>query len=96
MDWCAAIEARRLVSFVYQGHKRLVVPAAYGLHATTGNVVLRGYQTGGTSSSRVPPFWTLFRVDEIVSPQLSEQTFDQVPPEYRRDDEHIGTIYCQL
>jgi len=47
MDFCEAIESRRLVEFTYDGHPRVVIPAAYGRHGTTGNPVLRAYQAGG-------------------------------------------------
>lgn len=96
MDWCAAIRARAIVEFNYDGHRRLVVPAAFGNHATSGNPVLRSYQIGGTSSSRVPPLWDLFLVTKIVGPSRTGRKYDGVPPDYRRGDKHIDPIICEL
>jgi hypothetical protein len=96
MDWCNAIETRSLVRFQYEGHERVVAPAAYGVHATTGNLVLRGYQTGGTSNSRAVPFWSLFLVDQVVGATITGENFSENPPGYTPNDKHIGTIHCQL
>lgn len=96
MDICEAINGRRLISFVYDGHSRTAVPAAYGVHKTTGNRVLRAYQTGGTSSSRPVPLWDLFLVEKIGNLTVLDQTFDADPPSYARDDRHMGEIFCQL
>lgn len=96
MDICAAINGRRLISFVYDGHHRTAIPAAYGKHETTGNEVLRGYQTGGTSSSRPVPLWDLFLVEKIMNYTILDETFDADPPSYARDDRHMSEIYCQL
>ncbi len=59
MDFCTAIKERRLVAFDYDGHPRVVQPAAHGPHVSTGNPVLRGYQVGGTGKTREVPFWDL-------------------------------------
>jgi len=96
MDFCEAIASRRLVEFTYDGHPRVVIPAAYGRHATTGNPVLRAYQIGGTGKTRAVPFWDLFLLSKIVSAQLAGGTFTDNPPGYKRDDAHISPIECQL
>lgn len=96
MDLCQAMESRTMVEFRYDGLQRLVVPAAYGRHATTGELVLRGYQVGGQSASRPLPRWSLFRVDEMVALRLAGEHFPDDPPGYRRGDRNISPIYCQL
>jgi hypothetical protein len=96
MDLCAAINGRHLVSFLYDGHQRIVIPAAYGQHKTTGNAVLRAYQTGGTSSSRTVPLWDLFLVEKMTSCVILDETFAADPPSYAPGDKHMGEIYCQL
>lgn len=95
MDLCLPITKRHLVSFTYDGHERVAVPAAYGC-STAGNDVLRAYQTGGTSSTRVPPFWSLFDVDKITDLSILEEEFSADPPDYHRDDKNMSMIYCQL
>jgi hypothetical protein len=96
MDLCAAITGRHLVSFVYDGHQRTAIPAAYGKHKTTGNAVLRAYQIGGTSSSRSIPLWDLFLVEKIINCTVLDETFTADPPSYARGDKHMSEIYCQL
>jgi hypothetical protein len=96
MDWAAAINGRRLVAFDYQGHSRVVIPACYGLHATTGNPILRAYQVRGTSSSRNAPLWDLFLLVEVMGAAPLGETFSDDPPGYRRNDKHISPIYAQL
>jgi len=91
---CEAIAKRRLLRFSYGGHEREVVPAAYGPHKTTGNFVLRAYQVGGTSSSRVPPFWSLFEEAEMSDLTMSDQTFPENPDRYDPDDAHIDVVCC--
>ncbi len=96
MPICLAIVERRMLSFTYQGHPRLVIPAAHGLHASTGKAVLRGYQVGGTSSSRATPLWDLFRLDTVTAPLTLGEPFGDIPPDDRRDDQHIEPLCCQL
>lgn len=95
MTLCDAIRARRLVSFTYGGHHRVVIPAAHGHHKTTGNAVLRGYQIRGTSSSRLVPLWDLFRLDRMTGFRVLEETFDSDPRDYRRNDSDM-IVHCQL
>lgn len=92
---CEAIKNRRLVQFSYDGHPRRVVPAAHGSHVTTGNEVLRGYQIGGTSSSREIPLWDLFLVGKIVDAEILDEGFAEDPPGFVRGDKHID-VHCEL
>jgi hypothetical protein len=61
----------------------------------TGNEILRGYQIGGTSSTRTVPLWDLFLTSKIADAEILEEGFDQNPPGYKRDDKHL-VIHCQL
>lgn len=95
MDICGAIAGRRLVEFDYDGHHRVVQPAAAGPHATTRNPVLRGYQVGGTGKTRVVPFWDLFLVGKITNWTVLDETFEDDPPGYKKGDQHID-VECEL
>lgn len=96
MDFAEAIRSRQIISFAYDGHPRIVEPAAFGRHASTGNLVLRGYQVGGSSRTRLVPLWDLFLVEKMGSPAVTGETFAEVPPKYKRDDKHINPILAQL
>lgn len=91
-----AITRRVVLEFDYEGHHRVVQPAAWGNHITTGNLLLRGYQVGGTSKSGNPPKWGFFYVGQISGLVLTGQTFEQDPPGYQRGDQHLGKIVAQL
>lgn len=95
MNLCAAIAERRVIRFMYDGHERIVIPAAHGTHKTTGNAVLRGYQIRGTSGSRTPPLWDLFLVAKMSSVSILEETFSTDPPGFSRGDKHIN-VCCEL
>ncbi|SKB03143.1 hypothetical protein SAMN06295879_3667 [Agreia bicolorata] len=91
-----AIEGRLEIEFEYDGHARVVQPCAHGSHVTTGNNVVRGYQVGGTSNSRRPPLWDLFKLDKIHGLVVTARTFPTNPPGYVLNDSHMGKIYSQL
>lgn len=95
MDLRDAITHRRVVQFVYDGHPRVVHPAAYGRHRTTGNVQLRGYQVAGSSATRVPPLWDLFLVDKIEQLVVLDDTFLDDPPGFKPGDKHLY-VECEL
>ena len=95
MSICDAINSRRILEFDYDGHRRVIHPAAAGPHATTGNPVLRGYQVDGTSSSGVVPDWRLFEIDKIQNLVVLGETFDTDPPGYQKGDKHIA-VECEL
>jgi hypothetical protein len=96
MDICDAIANRHVIRFSYDGHPRTVIPAAYGHHHTTGNEVLRGYQVGGTSSSRTVPLWDLFLIEKMVGYEVTGEQFVDNPPAFARGDKHISPLYCEL
>lgn len=92
-----AIESRREVSFTYDGQPRTVQPAAVGIHVSTGNAILRGYQVAGTSNSRAVPLWDLFLLEKIEGGLVVEDSvFTADPPNYRRGDKHMGVIHAEL
>lgn len=95
MTICDAINNRRVVEFDYDGHHRVVQPAAAGPHATTGNPVLRGYQVGGTGKTRTVPFWDLFLLDKIHNLVVLDEMFEADPPGYQKGDKHI-VVQCEL
>lgn len=92
----AAIRDRLIVRFTYDGHHRVVQPATIGHHVSTGNLLLRGYQVAGSSSSGAPPKWDLFKISKIRDLTLSSDRFESDPPGYRRGDRHFRTIIAQL
>lgn len=96
VDFSAAIQNRNLVAFQYDGRGRVVIPAAFGIHATTGNEVLRGYQVEGKGNSRPVPFWDLFLTVKMSDVEILDSQFIEDPPFYSRNDKHMDPIHAQL
>lgn len=96
VDWAYAINNRRLVSFVYEGLERVVIPAAYGVNNQTRNRLVRAYQVAGRDATRSIPAWSLFREELMVNGAILDETFDEAPPKYKRGDRAMDVIYAQL
>lgn len=95
VDICKAIKERRMIEFSYEGLLRIVIPTAHGRHVDTENLVLRGYQIGGFSSSRPLPVWSLFRQDSIELFLVLSEGFMDNPPGYVSRDKNIA-LCCEL
>ena len=92
---CEAIKNRNILEFNYHGYSRVVEPYAYGLNKKL-NEVLRCYQIGGLSHSRIIPCWQLLKADEIEFLTVTDRLFSGNNPEYRRGDRGMSTIFCEL
>ena len=91
---CAAIKSRHLLVFNYDGLPREVEPHAHGTSSRSKEVV-RGYQTGGQSSSG-PLGWRLWDVAKMKSFRVSESTFVGTRRDYVRDDQNMHPVHCEF
>jgi len=91
---CDAIRNRHVLELNYHGHSRTVEPHAHGL-SLAGNEVMRCYQTGGTSSTKVPD-WKLMVVDEIRLLVDTGICFSGTRPGYAKGDKGMSKIFCEL
>jgi hypothetical protein len=96
MDLCSAIQNRKLVSFYYKGHQRVLVPGAYGRHKSTRNELLRAYQVRGGRNKGEVPGWGMYKLSDIRGFQILDETIGQIPPGYKHGDSHLSPIYCEL
>ena len=93
---CGAIRDRHLIELTYDWGSRIVEPHAYGLN-DNGHELLRCYQTSGASESGEHRGWKLFRVDEINSLHVLQETFLRPRRGYKRSDKALDErIYCEL
>jgi hypothetical protein len=93
---CAAIRSRRVVTFYYDGGRRIVEPYCYGASGA-GHELLRGYQTAGYSRSGAPQGWKMFRIAELSGLALTDEVFANTRAEYDPcREEKIATIYCRI
>lgn len=90
-DITFAIENRRVVTFNYDGHSRVVEPFLIGL-TTTGKHAVRGYQTAGTSSSGKVPGWHLFSLSKITAIDVTLTSFEGLRPFYNPNDKAMVRI----
>jgi hypothetical protein len=91
-----AIRNRLVIALEYPPGQRLIEPHALG-YSSTGNEILRAYQTEGASASGESQWWKLFRVDRIASAAAAGVVFDGPRPGYRQGDSHMKRgIICEL
>lgn len=92
---CEAIRQRKIISFYYEGGKRIVEPYTFG-YDRKDKPKLRAYQIKGYSSSGKPEGWKLFEVDKVSDIHILNETFT-VRPEYNwSGDKHIPDIICKV
>jgi predicted DNA-binding transcriptional regulator YafY len=70
-----AINNRNVLKFEYKGRLRILNPHALYREDQHGAEVLHAWQTGGQSSTRVPPCWGNFHLDEIIGLTVLSENF---------------------
>lgn len=91
-----AIEAREVLEINYDPGVRVIEPHAVG-YSSSGDILLRAYQTSGASASGEHATWKLFRLDRVGSVSKTGDQFDGPRPGYRRGDKAMkGGIASQL
>ena len=91
----SAITERRTIQLYYEPGLRIIEPHAVG-YGSSGQVLLRAFQTDGASASGEHVNWKLFRIDRIVSLEITAAGFEGPRPEYKRDDAMKRGIISQL
>lgn len=80
-----AIRNQQLLRIEYDPGMRLVEPHAFG-RGSSGQLLLRVFQTEGASQSGEHKNWKLFRVDRVSSLDLMNENFDGPRPGYKKGD----------
>lgn len=91
----SAIQEKKCLSFMYNGHHRVVEPHCYGI-TTSGDEVLRCYQIRGGSSSGIVPDWKMMTIDKISVLTLTQDEFLGPRNEYKKGDKYMTRIFCEL
>ena len=95
MDFTSAVNNRQLISFVYDGHPRIVQPATYGV-TSTGKESLRACQVDGTSRRNIVPCWELYTVAKMANVAPVGQAFEEFAVEgYTRGDSAFTQIVAE-
>jgi hypothetical protein len=69
-----AIKQKKIITFNYHGHLRIVEPHALGI--ANGLLQVESYQIGGSSATGGLPNWRRFIVNHIPQIIITEQTFN--------------------
>ena len=88
---CEAINARKVISFLYKNRTRTVEPHLVGYDGD-GDLTLSAWQlTGGSGAG-----WRDFHVAKLSSLSITDRTFGRARPGYNPQDSTISRIVCRL
>lgn len=90
-----AIANRRVLTFNYKGHLRVVEPHAYGRN-TKGDAVLHAFQIEGSSASRPLPGWRTFAASAIEAPELGTGSFTQARDGYSPNELRLSPLWAEV
>jgi hypothetical protein len=81
----AAIHARRRLAIRYSPGDRVIEPHAIGV-GSSGQILIRAFQTECVSASGKHVNWKLLRLDRVELISDTEQVFAGPRPQYKRGD----------
>lgn len=90
-----AIANRRVLTFNYKGHLRVVEPHAYGRN-TKGDAVLHAFQIEGSSASRPLPGWRTFAASAIEAPKLGTGSFTLARDGYSPNELRLSPLWAEV
>jgi hypothetical protein len=90
-----AINSKFILRFWYNGGTRTVEPFCYGVDAE-GKEVLRGYQIRGYNEFGRSQEWRLFKVEKVMSLEVTNRHFTGERPRYSPEDPDMETIFCRI
>ncbi len=87
---CAAIKARKVITFHYKHQNRTVEPHILG-YDSDGDLTLSAWQTHGGSSQG----WRDFHVSKLHGLSITGQSFDKPRQGYNPNDSTLSRIVCR-
>jgi len=92
-----AIERRKVISvfFFGEGGPRLLEPFCLGM-TDSGMPGLRAYQVGGFSNTFTSFGWKVFKLDLMVSAEVTDQGFSGVRDGGNADEVVFDEIICEV
>lgn len=88
---CAAISDQAILEFDYKGKRRQVEPHTLGVHGN-GSVTLCAWQLSGGSGES----WRDFLLTQMSALTVLDETFSGPRPGYKRGDQTLQRVICQL
>ncbi len=92
---CDALKSKRCLEFTYAGSDRVVEVHTVGL-SRDEKPLMRAWQVRRGSSGGNPSGWKLFRLDEISSSAVTNESSEAPRPGYRRGNPAIYDISCEV
>lgn len=92
---CEAISKGCRLEVRYDGFTRVVEVHAVGT-SKSGNAIMRVWQVRGGSASGSQTGWKIFRLDEIVGAELSDEPSTAPQPGYKRGDSAMARVICEV
>jgi predicted DNA-binding transcriptional regulator YafY len=95
---CRAIAERKVVQFRYGDKVRVVEPYVCGV-SSANKYILRGFQTGGQSSSGRKLGWRLFELANMKDLEITETEFNGYGGDrrlYNPKDPAMRKIFCSV
>jgi len=95
---CGAIGERKVIQFRYSNKIRVVEPYVCGISALN-KYILRGFQTGGQSSSSRKLGWRLFELANMTNLEITEAEFSGfggARRSYNPKDPAMKQIFCRI
>ena len=92
---CLAINGRNLITFDYDSHSRTIEP--HVVYPDSGDEWhIEGWQTAGYSSRPGTEPWRRYKIDNIKSLTILDDTFTGTRASYVRDSERYKLACCKL
>ena len=94
---CDAIIRRRLLRFRYKDHasSTTVEPYTFGLNKAE-HFVLSAWLVAGATHEDQPPYWRLYRLDEMHQVEVLQESFATNRPGYKPNDSRFARIDCRV
>jgi hypothetical protein len=92
---CEALRSGRCLQISYGGTRRIIEVHACG-HTKDGREIMRVWQVSGGSASGQNQGWKLMRLNTAWSVSILDVLSQAPRPGYRRGDDAMAEVICQL
>lgn len=90
-----AITQRRKLKLHFAEYSRIVEPYAFGLD-TQGRPLLLCFDYGGQENTHCSNYWCFVYLDDLISVQMLEESFDRNQSGYIRNHPAFHTVLIQV
>ncbi|BDD04244.1 hypothetical protein [Aureibacter tunicatorum] len=88
-----AIKEQKVISFMYEGTRRIVEPFTLGTLQSSNNLSLSAWKVGGYSQSRSSSDWRLYTFSKMSQIKVESDALIESRAGYRADDSRMSYIW---